>query len=248
MKHCGMDVHLRSTTAQVLDPSTGAIASYKVRTHRHALSQWLGGLEKMHVVLEASTVSHWVAELVEELGHEVVVVDPNRTSAVAVAGGFKKTDALDAATLAWLSSKGAIVPSHRPSAELRARRRTLRLRNRLVRSRGDLIRTIRSLLAGQGFTLPAARALFALRVRSLDGAVAAQFEPLLTLIESFDIRIREIDRQVEHEAKQDPVVRRLMTVDGIGPITATAFRVVVADPSRFKDARSVAAYMGLVPA
>jgi len=231
----------------VLDPSTGAMEMVSIRTHRRALTEWLGDKEPMHVVLEASTVSHWVAELVEELGHEVVVVDPNRTSAVAVAGGYKKTDALDAATLAWLSSKGAIVASHRPSAELRARRRTLRLRNRLVRSRGDLVRTIRSLLAGQGYTLPRWRGLFTNRVRAL-GPVAVQFEPLLTLIESFDIRIREIDRQLEHEAKQDAIVRRLMTVDGVGPITATAFRVVIADPHRFKDARSVGAYVGLVPA
>lgn len=247
MKHCGMDVHLRSTTAQVLDPSTGVMETFNVRTHRRALTEWLSGQERMHVVLEASTVSHWVAELVEELGHDVIVVDPNRTSAVAVAGGFKKTDALDATTLAWLSSKGAIVPSHRPSPDMRARRRMLRLRLRLVRSRGDLVRTVRSLLASQGYTLPRYRGLFTKRVRDL-GPVAGQFEALLGLIESFDLRIKEADRQLEQEARQDPVIRRLMTIDGIGPVTATAFRVVVGDPRRFRDARSVAAYVGLVPA
>jgi transposase len=248
MKHCGMDVHLRSTTAQVLDPSTGVIESVTVRTHRRALTEWLEGAERMHVVLEASTASHWVADLVEELGHDVVVVDPNRTSAVAVAGGYKKTDALDASTLAWLSSKGAIVPSHRPSAEIRARKRVLRLRTRIVRSRGDLVRTVRSLLASQGFTLPQWRGLFTKRVRQLGAPIAGQFEAVLALIDAFEEKIRDIDRNLEHEAKEDPVVRRLMTVDGIGPVTATAFRVVIGEPHRFHDARSVAAYVGLVPA
>ena len=116
MRHCGMDVHLRSTTVETLDADSGEVCRRVLRTDRETLRRWLMMEPPMRVVLEAGASSHWVAETVEELGHEVVVVDPRRTSAVAVAGGCKKTDALDASTLAWLSSKGALVPSFRRRA------------------------------------------------------------------------------------------------------------------------------------
>lgn len=111
MKTCGMDVHVRTTTAEVIDTGTGVVDRTTIPTTRDALERWLRSTGPIRVVLEASTVSHWVADLVEALGHEVVVVDPMRTSAVAVAGGSKKTDGLDASTLAWLASRGAEILS-----------------------------------------------------------------------------------------------------------------------------------------
>src|SRR5689334_8767515 len=139
MRHCGMDVHLRSTTAEVLDLETGEVTRRVLRTERESLRSWLSREPPMRVVLESGASSHWVAEAVEQLGHEVIVVDPRRTSAVAVAGGCKKTDALDASTLAWLSSKDALVPSYRSSPAMREWRRLLTTRQRMVHSRGDLV-------------------------------------------------------------------------------------------------------------
>lgn len=183
MRHCGMDVHLRSTTVETLDLETGEVSRRVLRTDRESLRQWLSGEPRMRVVLESGSSSHWVAEAVEELGHEVVVVDPRRTSAVAVAGGCKKTDALDAATLAWLSSKDALVPSYRSSPAMREWRRLLTTRQRLVRSRGDLVRTVRAALASQGIVLPRRRpATFVARVRELPEA--APLAGLLQVIES----------------------------------------------------------------
>lgn len=250
MKHCGMDVHSKSTTVEMLDTATGEVTRRVVRTEREALGKWLSREAQMRVVLEASTVSHWVAEVVEQFGHHVVVVDPNRTKAVAVAGGHKKTDRLDAATLAWLSSKDALVPSHRPSRETRERRRRLMLRHRLVRSRGDLVRAVRSALAAEGLGVRGRKARgFAEAVRALLGEdpLLGSLTPVLQAIDMFDARIAEADRQLQAETKEDPVVQRLMTVDGVGPVVATAYRLVIEEASRFRSGREAAAYVGLVP-
>ena len=246
MRHCGMDVHLRSTTVETLDVDTGEVARRVLRTERETLRRWLSAEPPMRVVLEAGSSSHWVAETVEQLGHEVVVVDPRRTSAVAVAGGCKKTDALDASTLAWLSSKGALVPSYRSSPAMRDWRRLLTTRQRIVRSRGDLVRTVRSALAAQGIVLPIRRAAtFVARVRELPEALP--LAGLLQLIDAFDKQIALANREVLARAHADPTVRRLMTVDGVGPLVASAFRVVVEDARRFHSGRQVAAYIGLTP-
>jgi transposase len=249
MKTCGMDVHLRTTTAEVIDSATGVVDRTTFPTTRGALERWLRSTGPMRVVLEASTVSHWVADLVEALGHEVVVVDPTRTSAVAVAGGFKKTDGLDAGTLAWLASRDAIIPSHRPSPAMRERRRALKMRSRLLRSRGDLARTVRSFVVGQGFRPRLSRnSPFGPRIRELEGYDATEVAPMLSVIEVMDEHLKELDARLLQTAGEDVVVRRLMTVDGVGPVTASLFRVVVGDPHRFRSARQVAAYVGLVPA
>jgi transposase len=246
MRHCGMDVHLRSTTIETIDSETGEVTRRVLRTEREALQRWLSAEGPMQVALEAGASSHWVAEAVEQLGHQVVVVDPRRTSAVAVAGGCKKTDALDASTLAWLSSKGALVPSYRSSPAMREWRRLLTARQRLVRSRGDLTRTVRSALAAQGIVLPIRRSTtFVSRVRELPEALP--LAGLLQLIEAFDDQIAVANREVSSRAGADPIVRRLMTADGVGPLVASAFRVVIEDARRFHTGREVAAYIGLAP-
>jgi transposase len=242
-----MDVHLRSTTVETVDLETGEVTRRVLRTEREALRRWLSAEAPMRVVLESGTSSHWVAETVEELGHQVVVVDPRRTSAVAVAGGCKKTDALDASTLAWLSTKDALVPSYRSSPAMREWRRLLTTRERVLRSRGDLVRTVRSALAAQGIVLPVRRsATFVRRVRAVPEALP--LAGMLHLIEAFDEQIALTNREVLARAQSDAIVRRLMTADGVGPLVASAFRVVIEDAHRFRSGRQVAAYVGLTPA
>src|SRR5258708_28307012 len=53
------------------------------------------------------------------------------------------------------------------------------------------------------------------------------------------------DRKVMKLARHDVQVRRFMTVLGIGPITALAFKATIDDPARFARSRSVGAYVGL---
>ena len=60
-------------------------------------------------------------------------------------------------------------------------------------------------------------------------------------------QIAEIDRDVRRLARIEPTLKRLMTVPGVGPITALAFLSSVDDPSRFKHARDVGPYLGLTP-
>jgi transposase len=56
-----------------------------------------------------------------------------------------------------------------------------------------------------------------------------------------------LDRVQQREARDDVTCRRLMTVPGVGPITALAYQSTIEDPSRIGHASDVGAYVGLVP-
>lgn len=66
----------------------------------------------------------------------------------------------------------------------------------------------------------------------------------LKMLES---RIAVITREIENLAAQDEKARRLMTIPGIGPLSATALLAAAGDGQQFKKARDMAAWLGLVP-
>jgi transposase len=59
--------------------------------------------------------------------------------------------------------------------------------------------------------------------------------------------IDELDRQVSEQARQRPQARRLLTLPGVGPVTALATEVFLGDPMRFADGKAVASYIGMIP-
>ena len=71
--------------------------------------------------------------------------------------------------------------------------------------------------------------------------------PLLSVHEHVFTELEKIDRTIRRRAKEDETARRLMTVPGVGVVTALTFRHTIDDPSRFQSAAKVGAYLGLTP-
>ena len=69
--------------------------------------------------------------------------------------------------------------------------------------------------------------------------------PLLEARNAVEQQVSELDRKVMKLARRDAQVQRFMTVPGVGPITALAFKATIDDPARFARSRSVGAYVGL---
>ena len=72
-------------------------------------------------------------------------------------------------------------------------------------------------------------------------------EALLAVHEQVCEEQDKLDQQVRSLAREDATTRRLMTVPGVGVITALTFRHTIDDPSRFHSANDVGAYLGLTP-
>src|ERR1700727_1895726 len=75
--------------------------------------------------------------------------------------------------------------------------------------------------------------------------LVAAIRPLLEARNAVGQQVSELDRKVMKLARHDAQVRRFMTVPGVGPITALAFKATIDDPARFARSRSVGAYIGL---
>jgi len=74
MDHIGIDVHKRESQLCIIT-GAGEVVERRIRTERGRFREVLGGREQAKVLVESSTESEWVAQCLEELGHEVVVAD-----------------------------------------------------------------------------------------------------------------------------------------------------------------------------
>lgn len=110
---------------------------------------------------------------------------------------------------------------------------------------------IRGLLRPLGLKIGAVtRTRFEARVRQLVGTdrlLLSIFEPLLQLHKSLRENLADLHRLVLRAVRADSVCSRLMTMPGIGPVTALTYRSTIDDPTRFRRSRSVGAYLGLTP-
>ena len=89
------------------------------------------------------------------------------------------------------------------------------------------------------------------RVRELaggDATVTALVEPLLAILATMLREFTRLTKRVLDITRRDEICRRLMSVPGVGPISALAFRATIDRPDRFKRSRDVGAHLGLTPA
>lgn len=126
------------------------------------------------------------------------------------------------------------------------------LRAQLIMARTAMLNQLRGLLKLFGLRLGSTRApgkrterLVALYAQRPD--LEALFAPLLASIEAIEAQLRTSSRILEQRDASDPVCARLMTVPGVGPITALTYTMSIEDPRRFARGEDVGAYAGLVP-
>jgi transposase len=249
MDHIGIDVHKTQSQVCILTES-GERIEQRIVTDRVRIREVFGRRPRSRILIEASTESEWVARCLEERGHEVIVADPNFAPMYATRSRRVKTDRRDARTLAEACRLGAYRPSHRTSDAQRLVRAHLAVREALVRTRSRYISVVRSLLRREGLRVRSGEAKsFGRRVGELEvpQALASAIEPLLVVLEQVNQQIDYADRELAHRVKEDPDLRRLTTLPGVGPVIATTFKATLDDVERFRGARQVAAYLGLVP-
>jgi transposase len=82
---------------------------------------------------------------------------------------------------------------------------------------------------------------------ALPAKMRQQLQHLVELVRDLHRRLAEIDRELGELAREHPAARRLATIPGVGPVTATALVAAIGDIGRFRSGRHLAAYLGLVP-
>jgi transposase len=249
MTTIGLDLHKRESQLCALEDD-GHLSERRIATTRERFTAVLGNRAPATVLLEASTESEWVARHLEALGHTVIVADPNYAPMYATRSRRVKTDKRDARTLAEACRLGAYRPAHRLSEPQRHVRAELAVREALVRTRTRYIALVKAFVRRDGLRVPSSTAEYvARRVATLDlaPALAREIAPLLRALGLLNEEIANADARIVATRRDDPVVARLTTAPGVGPLTATAFVATVDDVARFADAHQLQAYLGLVP-
>lgn len=250
MSYCGIDLASKASAICVMDERGTILREEEMPTDEDSFRIRLGSVSAMRCVVEASPLAEWSARCLESLGHEAVIIDARRAKAVVCTK--KKTDRVNARDLANMARTGWYTAVHRKTEGARELRSWLTARAGFVETANALNARIRGLLRAHGIRVGKVaesafevkvRELLRTRVPNLTGAITPLLELWRQAIDGAD----ELGKQLSVVAKQDTLCRRLMTVPGVGPLTATAYLATIDDPQRFERSDQVAAYLGLVP-
>jgi transposase len=247
----GLDLGDRQSTYCALTATGRVAARGHVPTDRAGLTEWLRPYRRARVILEVGTHSPWVSRLVSELGRIPVVANARKVKAVTAS--TRKSDAVDAETLARLGrlDPQLLAPIHHRGLTAQVDLGQLRARDALVRARTLLINHARGALKAVGHRLTTAvsSGTFARKVAPvLPASLAPALGGLLVAIGALTDQITAMERTLEQLARQRyPETARLREITGVGVLTALSFVLTLEDPTRFAKSRSVGAYLGLVP-
>ncbi len=247
--YCGLDVSKDETAICVRRDDGVVVYASKTQTDPDAICAALARSgDRMHrVVLETGRMSNWLHGALEARGLPVACIDARQAHAV-LGQMHNKTDANDAAMLAELARTGfyrKVMVKSRAAQERRALRGA---REAAINARRNAENTIRGLLASFGLRLPPQPRTYEGRVRAvLDGhdKVARIVIPLLAIRTEALRQVAALTKEMVATARHCDATTRLMTIPGVGSVTAATFVATIDAPERFLRSRSVGAYAGL---
>lgn len=251
-QYVGLDVSQKETAVCVVDESGRVTFEGRAKSDPGALAALLAkkAPHAERVGFETGAMSSWLWHELKRIGLPVVCIDARHAHA-ALSVRMNKSDENDARGLAELVRIGWYREVAVKSEASQRVRSLLIARARLVTMRRDIENQVRSMLKEFGLIFPRAiAAQFQRRVTELSGDGHVLWPVLLPLLSVHGHVCREldgIDHQVRQMARADETTQRLMTVPGVGVVTALTFCHTIDDPSRFRNAASVGAYLGLTP-
>lgn len=245
----GLDIAKQVFHAHGADASGAMLFSRRIT--RQKLIQFFASQPSCTVAMEACAgAHHWGRELMK-LGHEVRLIPPAYVKPFVKR---QKNDAADAEAICEAAQRPSMRFVAVKSEESQASAAVFRARDLLVRQRTQLINALRGLLAEHGWVAP--KGLFhagAMMANiedpscSLPQSARDVFLVMIASVKALDERVHLLDREIAKRAREDETARRLMTIPGIGPITATTLLALAPPPETFRKGRDFAAWVGLTP-
>lgn len=200
------------------------------------------------VVFETGPLSVWFYHALCEEGLPAICIDARHAKA-ALDMAANKTDANDADGLAHLAEVGFYREVRVKGFDSMLTRTLVAARTKLVRIKTELSNQIRGLMKTFGLVVPAGKgSRFEAHVRELlaDRAdLAAIIMPLLDVWLSMRLQVAELGRRLVFDARRSEACQLLMSIPGVGAVTAISFATAIEDPANFRSSRSVGAWLGL---
>lgn len=224
---------------------------FRRKLSRAQLLEFFDRQPRCVVAMEACASAHYWGRAIGDLGHEVRLIPP---AYVRPFVKRQKNDMADAEAIAEAASRPTMRFVAVKSEAQQAAAMAYRTRDLLVRQRTQTINALRAHLAEHGLVAPTGPAhvgRLAALVGEDDGtlplAVRQLARLLLTQIEGLSATIAGLDRDLRQRLSVDDTAQRLMTIPGVGPITAAAITTFAPPAQTFSKGRDFAAWVGLTP-
>ena len=230
--------------------SAGAVV-FRKKLRRGQLLAFLATLPPCTVALEACGSAHYWGREIAKLGHTVRLIAPAYVKPFVKR---QKNDMADAEAICEAAQRPTMRFVALKSANQQAAAVVFRTRDLLVRQRTQAINALRGHLAEFGVIaakgpVHTSKLIAALEdpASDLPQAARAILAVLVEELRSLDERIAVLDREIARHAKENAVARRLMTIPGIGAVTAAALTALAPPAHTFRRGRDFAAWLGLTP-
>jgi transposase len=202
--------------------------------------------------MEACASSHYWARELAKYGHEVKLIAAQFVKPYVKSG---KNDANDAEGICEAVGRPNMRFVAIKTVEQQVVQAEHRIRSRLVRARTALCNEIRGLLGEFGIAVAVGiaqiRNALPVLLEQKDTCLTERFLQLLSELaeelRQIDDCVQTHDRRIQASAREDARIKRLMEIEGIGPISASALVAAVGDAKQFASGRDMAAWLGLVP-
>jgi transposase len=251
--YAGLDVSLEESAICVVDSTGRIIKETRAPSEPEALVTALReiGLPLERIGLEACSMAAWLHDELRGAGFPAICIETRQAKA-AMKTMPNKTDRNDARALAQIMRTGWYRQVHVKSRPCRLWRSLLVARRTVLNEMRSIENVVRAVLREGGLKLGTpSRTAFAGTVRDLvadDATLKPLVEPLLAILTTMLEQLARLTKQVLDIARREEVCRRLMSVPGVGPITALTFRATIDRSDRFRRSRDVGAHLGLTPA
>ncbi|MBB4860614.1 transposase [Novosphingobium chloroacetimidivorans] len=246
----GIDLGKNSCSLVGLDADGRVVLRRRMRPA--SIPRFTEKLAPCVIAMEACCGAHYLGRQLIAQGHTTKLMPPEYVRPYVKA---QKNDDRDAEAIAEAATRPTMRFVELKSQEQLDIQSLHRVRSRLVGVRTALINQLRAILLERGTTVPQGRRTFE---RAIDGLLAeagalpeGRIRQLVVEVrgewQEIDQRIAALDREFSEMARAEPAARRLSSVPGIEPLTATAMIAAVGKGANFDHARDLAAWIGLVP-
>lgn len=251
MYYTGIDLHRKTSFITTVDTRGQIVKKANLRNDETMIMDYFQSLDQdTKVAIESTANWYWLYDLLTDHAIPVVVSNPVKTKAIASAR--IKNDKLDSHMLAQLLRADLLATVHVSSIQTRELKELLRHRYKLVRDTVSMKNRIHNILAKNNLDVPCSDLFGKQGIEFLSKAVLPiyqrhQVDTYLQFYAALKEQVDALTAQIKQATKETPMAQLLMTIPGVGPITAMFMVSEIEDIHRFKSYRHLASYAGLVP-
>ncbi len=252
--YIGLDIHKKMIAYCIKNVDGQIVSQGKIEANRKAVYEWVKTIPGPWIgAMEATIFTGWIYDFLTPHAIDLKVAHPQMLKAITTAK--KKNDRADAEMIADLLRVNLLPECHMLSEEIRELRRILRYRNHVVRTAVKMQNKMSGLLMEVGASYSKRRLhgkkYFRELLERVD-EIPQSVKDLLKLSRTSFEMFRAVQNQLLKSLRTNTLIRdrvqRLMTIQGVGEVTALTWVLEIGDPSRFRSIKKAISYCGLCSA